>query len=123
MILLRIFVLSALCAALQVFFPWWAMPIAAFVLGAAFGQRVFSSFLMGFFAIALLWGGYAFYLHLGNEGILSGRIAQLFQVDMLGAYVGLSKAISMVLFTGLFGGILAGLSSLSGAWFRQLFHA
>lgn len=95
----------------QQLLPWWSIALIAALLSFAFNIRVGMSFLAGFLAVALLWGGYAGYLNTMNEGILAARMGALF---------GGINGIILVLITGLLGGILGGLGALTGSLGRQL---
>ena len=87
--------------------PWWSLAAVAFVCRALAGLRPASSLLAGLLAGFLLWGAYAGWIDLQNEGVLSVRVGRLFG--------GLSSSL-LVLVTALFGGLLAGL----GAWTAAL---
>jgi hypothetical protein len=95
------------------FLPWYALVIAAFLLGLVARVGVRQSFLAGFAAGFLLWGVYAGYLNYLNDGLLGGRVGQLMG--------GMSPAM-MVGLTGLLGGLLAGMGALSGNLGRTLFN-
>ena len=97
-------------AAVGFFFPWWSMVLAAGVVGSCvYYRRSFASFLAGLLAVALLWGGYAFYLAGADTGLLE-RFAQLF---------GTSGA-ALPYISALFGGLLAGLAAWTGTLGRKL---
>ena len=105
--------------------PWWGMALIAFAVGAVLSERrkrrVFAkkqpparSFLAGFLAIFLLWGSIAFYHNLQNANFLAEKISQLFTQSppIPGPYL-------LILITALIGGILGGLSALSGNFFGE----
>lgn len=105
--------------------PWWGIAIVAFLVGAILSEkrrrRVFAkkqpparSFLAGFLAIFLLWGGMAFFLNSQNESFLAGKIAQLITENP--PIPGHSL---LILSTALIGGILGGLSALTGNFFGE----
>ncbi len=91
--------------------PWFSLPVIALGMGWLFRVGAGQSFLAGFLAGLLLWGGYAWFLNNLNDGLLAGRTGHLFG--------GLSAA-AMVLVTGLFAGLFAGLGALTGALVRRL---
>lgn len=98
-------------AVAQYFFPWWTVVLIAGLLGLAFYYRfVTVSFLAGFTAIALLWGGYAAFL---ENDRLSAQMAEL---------IGLENPFWLVLLTGLVGGLLSGLAAAAGSSLRQIVH-
>jgi hypothetical protein len=96
---------------LQMALPWWSIILAAAVLALGFNLKAWPAFWGGFLAVALLWGSYAAYINVLNEGLLAGRMGEL-----LG---GLSAPL-MVLVTALFGGIFGGLGGLLGSLARNL---
>lgn len=93
--------LSALVV--QLYLPWWTMAIAAF----AFGYLLKSSqnFFAGFLAIALLWGGYAFFLDSAAAAPLAERVAGILSINK-----------TLLFFaTSLLGGLVAGFACLTGS--------
>ncbi len=91
--------------------PWWAVLGLAAVVGFLLNQKNIASFWTGFLALDILWGGMALFLHSQNEGIFGDYIGGVFSTNGWG----------MIAYTALLGGILGGLSSLSGSLFRKLF--
>jgi hypothetical protein len=96
---------------LQLFLPWWSMPLAAAVLAILFGLNPQKGFISGFLGAALLWGCYAAFTNLSNEGILASQMGQLF---------GGISGLLMVLVTTFFGGLFGGLGALVGSLSREL---
>lgn len=98
-------------AASHFVFPWWAVVPATALVAAGVGFKSGKSFVLGFFGLALLWGGYATFLNFGNEGLLATRIGTLLQgfepIELLGT-------------TAVLGGMLGGLAGLTGSFARQL---
>lgn len=98
----------------HLFLPWWIIMVVAGLVGFLFKfQNSLSSYLAGFLAVSLLWGGYAGYLDSANMGILSTKMGKLFG-DIPGT--------QLVYLTGLLGGILGGLSAMTGTLGRKLFE-
>lgn len=105
--------------------PWWGIGIIAFLVGAFLSEkrrrRVFAkkqpparSFLAGFMAVFILWGGMAFYLNAQNSGFLAEKVSQL--ITDSPPFPG---PILLVLGTALIGGTLGGLSALTGNFFGE----
>jgi len=88
------------------YLPWYVLVGVAALAGAFFGLRAGGSFLAGFLAGCLLWGGYAWYLDSRNGGLLSERMGILFGELPGGALLAV---------TALLGGLLAGLGALTGS--------
>lgn len=95
---------------LNLFLPWWSIAIPGLIFGYGLNQRAFPSFGWGFLALFLLWGGQALYIHLANDAILSSRIAEMLSVG---------SPILVVLFTGILGGLVSGLATLTGSLVRE----
>ncbi len=93
------------------FLPWWVIGIVAAIAALVFRTKPVFSFLAGFLGIALLWGLYAGYLDGQNESILSSQLGQIFK--------GLSS-MGLILTTALIGGLVGGLSAMTGSLLRKL---
>ncbi|MBK6947679.1 MAG: hypothetical protein IPH16_06020 [Haliscomenobacter sp.] len=89
----------------QFFTPWWTFAIVAFVSGALLSEKAFQAFAAGFLGIFLLWSAQAWWLTIGNEGILAAKMGEL-----LGGVPGAA----MPWVTGLLGGLLGGLGGWTG---------
>lgn len=92
--------------------PWWALAPIGAIAGWVFPQSALRSLLAGFAGGFLLWTEAALWLDIANAGLLSGRIGNLF--------MGLSRT-QIILVTGVLGGLIAGLGTLSGRWARDVF--
>ncbi|MEM1135807.1 MAG: hypothetical protein AAGI07_08195 [Bacteroidota bacterium] len=93
----------------SLFLPWWSMAIVCFLVVFVNGGTNTQNFLAGFLAIFFLWFVHASIIDYQNESILSMRIAKLFN---------LPNSITLILVTALIGGIVGGISSISGNLFR-----
>ena len=87
---------------------WWPAPVAA-LLALVMPVWRRGGFYYAFLAGLIVWGGYAAYLHLANEGRLGDRLAETF---------GVASGYVLVLVTALWGGITAGLGGWFGAALR-----
>ncbi|MEL6588974.1 MAG: hypothetical protein AAFQ87_25240 [Bacteroidota bacterium] len=124
--LLRILLIAVLSYWAQLYLPFWIAAVIAFVVGVllsrqrqrrSFGrnkQGPSYSFLAGFIALALLWGGMAFYLDHENASLLSSKLSQyLLKADegfMSGPY-------PMIAMSALIGGLIGGFSTMTGNLF------
>ena len=105
-------ILTALLSfAACLFFPWWSIAIAAFLVAALIPQKPGKAFLTGFFALLLLWGGLSFWISNNNEHILAHKISLLI-LKMDNPYV-------LILATALIGALVAGFSALAGSYLRK----
>jgi hypothetical protein len=90
-------------------FPWWIIAPVGLLTGFIIQLKPGTSFLAGFIACFLLWSCIAFVIDLANEHILATRIGALFTVK---------QPFLMILITGLIGGLVTGMASLTGALLR-----
>ncbi|MFA5668710.1 MAG: hypothetical protein WC967_05655 [Balneolaceae bacterium] len=95
---------------LNFFLPWWSIALPGLVFGYFFKPKAFAAFGWGFLALFLLWGAQALYIHFANDGILSTRIAEMLQVG---------SPLLVVLITGVIGGLVSALATLTGALFAN----
>ena len=91
--------------------PWWKVVIVTIIVGVLIQAKAWQSFLFGFLAIAIWWGGFAFLANQMNGGSLATRMGQLFN--------GISPGL-LLLITALMGGIAGGLGAMLGAQTRSL---
>lgn len=84
--------------------PFWSLSVSALIIGFLVNPAGNRALPAGLLAGALLWGGLAWRLDAANEGILSTRIAALFQLGTDG----------ILLITACIGALLAGLGLLVG---------
>ncbi len=104
-------IVTILAVVLQQFLPWWSIGIAGFIFGFLIDQSRKYAFINGFTGIFLLWGGTATYIYIINDAVLANRLAVL---------TGLPHGVLLIIITGLLGGMIAGLASLSGRYLREL---
>ncbi|MHA4810248.1 hypothetical protein ACX0G9_19200 [Flavitalea flava] len=110
------FIVSILLIALLSFvsglyFPWWGIALAAFIVSAFIPQRPGLAFLAGFLALFLLWGLLAWGIDSGNAGILSKKIARILPLD--------GSPVLLILVTALVGALVGGGGSLTGSFLKQ----
>jgi hypothetical protein len=98
-------------ALFQLFVPWWAIAIVPFVISLWRPTSSPHSFWIGFLAIALLWASYGFYLHFVSGGAMSDKVAEIFS---------LKKGIVFLVVTAGIGGLVGGMSGLSGYLARKM---
>ena len=90
---------------------WWSFAVVAFLVALLVHQKAGKSFLSGFLALFLLWGGLAYWIDIKNEGILSTKIASLLPLG--------GSSVLLILVTGFIGGLVAGFAAMSGSFFRS----
>ena len=109
--LISIIAIIVLGYILQMVTPWWGIVLAVVIVTFVMNKSYWVSFLVGFLAVFLLWGGFAFFKDAANEGMLSAQVGDLLQ--------GL-PGFTLILITGLIGGLVGGLSGMLGYSAREL---
>jgi len=95
----------------QMFLPWWVVGLISFVIAFILHQNKIVSFVGPLLSIFALWFGKAWWADGNFDAPMS---------DLLGSLLGNISGVSVLLLTGLIGGIVAGLSGLLGSWTRTL---
>lgn len=97
---------------LNLFFPWWIGILPAAIFGFLMLDRWIHAFLTGFSAVGFAWFVQSFYIHVMNDGILSGRIAEMLQVQ---------SAENVLIITFIIGGLLGGFAATTGYFVKAAF--
>ncbi len=95
-----------------IYFPWWSITLVALLAIVLVPQRPLSAFLAGFLALFVLWSSLAYYISMKNDNILAHKVSLLILKS--------DSPVSLVLLTGLIGGIVAGLAALAGSFLRKV---
>ena len=90
------------------FTPWWSIVIVAAIVGIIINEHAGKSFMFGFVGVFLLWGIAAYQIDAGNESILSTRVGEIFDANM-------------IIVTALLGGLLGGMGALTGTLGQRIF--
>lgn len=109
MIQLILIVLVSLVA--QLILPWWSIGLVAFGICFWRSHSAGRAFLYGFAGVALVWLGYALLIQLRTDGLFIGRMSELLFKSNTSALP--------ALVTTLVGGLVGGLSGLSGYFVKQ----
>jgi hypothetical protein len=96
------------------FLPWWIVAIAAFGAAYFIGKTSAQSFWSGFAAVFIGWMILALFKSIPNDHILAGRVVQLFPIP--------HDWIWLLVITALIGGIVGGMSALSGVLLKRAFE-
>lgn len=106
-----IVLIALLSVAACLFLPWWSIAVVAFLVAAIVPQKPIASFLSGFTALFLLWGGLSFFISSSNAHLLTRKVSLLIlQAD--------SPNI-LIFVTALIGALVAGLAALTGSFVRK----
>ncbi|HEX8356389.1 MAG TPA: hypothetical protein VF610_03215 [Segetibacter sp.] len=89
------------------FFPWWIIAVAAFIVAVAIPQRPVVSFFAGFLALFLLWSIHSGIIDAKNNHILATKIAGILPLG--------NSYLLVILVTALVGSIVGGLAALTGS--------
>ncbi len=101
----------------QMFLPWWVICPVCMYVGWFVYDDAKRSFAYGFLALSLLWGVYANILNAADLGATAGQVAALFSKTLKMSIT----SSTLVYITGVIGGLVGGLSAMSGSLMRQLF--
>lgn len=93
------------------FFPWWTIAIAAFVVAALIAQPAGKSFLTGFLALFLLWGGLSCWISNNNNQLLAHKVSVLL-LKMDNPWI-------LILATAFIGALVGGFAALTGSFLRK----
>jgi hypothetical protein len=111
----KFFVTTALIALLSfisgLFLPWWMIAPVAFVVSALVPQGPLLSFLSGFLALFLLWGGMAMAIDAANDSILSTRVAGVLPLQ--------GSPTLLIIVTALLGALAGGGGALTASFLRK----
>ena len=102
--------LLSFCACL--YFSWWSIAIVAFIVSALIPQKPLASFLSGFIALLLLWGGLSFWISANNDHILAHRVSLLIFKT--------KSTFLLVLVTALIGSMVGGFGALTASFIRPV---
>ena len=92
-------------------FSWWIIAVAAFVIAVVVHQRAGKAFLSGFIGIFILWGLLALLRDIPNESLLSKKIAEVLPLA--------GSSFLLILVTAFIGALVAGFGAMSGSFLRS----
>ncbi|MFC4261675.1 hypothetical protein ACFOWM_02185 [Ferruginibacter yonginensis] len=90
--------------------PWWSIAIVAFLIAVFIPQTPSKSFIAGFLGAFLLWAGLSFYISSLNEHLFAHKISMLL--------IKVDNPFLLIIITGIIGGLVAGLGSLTGSFIK-----
>jgi hypothetical protein len=109
--IISLILIALLSFAACLYFPWWSIAIVAFLVTAVIPQSSAKSFLNGFLALFLLWGGLSFWISNNNNHILAHKVSLLF--------LKFDSPYLLIFATALIGGLVAGFAALTGSFLRK----
>lgn len=93
------------------FFPWWIIAVAAFVVAALIPLPPYKAFLSGFLALFALWGLHATILDDANHHVLATRLAKVLPLG--------GSFFVLIMLTACVGGLVAGMAALTASYLRK----
>ena len=93
------------------YFPWWSIAVASFVVALLVQQKAGMAFAAGFSGLVLLWTGLASWINVKNENILAARIGELLGIG--------DNPFLLITITATIGGLVAGFAAMSGSYLRR----
>lgn len=93
--------------------PWWAAAIIAFVTALYAAKSPSQAFWSGFLAVFIVWAVLILFKTVPNDHILASRVAVLFH---------LPHWTLLLIITALIGGLVGGMSALSGLMVKRVFE-
>lgn len=103
------FVVSVLLAD---YLPWWSYVPVSFLAGLWQGRKSVYVFIAGFLAVFFIWLGGASYFDTLSEGRMTTKVAHIF---------GLESKTPLLVITPILGGLLAGISAMTGFILKSIF--
>lgn len=94
-------------------FPWWSFALTTCAVFVAIPQHSGKSFLAAFSSVFCLWAVLAIKIDFANEHLLSKKVAGILPLN--GNYF------LLILITAIIGGLVAGMSGLTGSLIRKAF--
>ena len=92
--------------------PWWVTAIICFIMALYAGKTPSQSFWSGFLAIFIVWLVLILFKTVPNDHVLASRVTVLLH---------LKRWYLLLSITALTGGVVGGMSALSGLMVKRLF--
>ncbi|MCF8463264.1 MAG: hypothetical protein K9G41_00370 [Flavobacteriales bacterium] len=112
-LLIRIAIIVVLGAIAQTYLPWWSAVVIALLVEAFVGKADNTSFFSGFYGLTIPWMVLATYIDVRSESLLTVRILELFKLPQF--------SFVLIIVTGLVGGLIGGVGTLTGGWIKAAF--
>lgn len=109
--MIQIVLIILLSALAQLVLPWWSLAIVAFSVCAWRSTSGGQAFMAGFVGTVLVWLVYALIIHLHTNGIFTSRMGLLLFKS--------GSAVLPLVVTAILGGLVGGLSGLTGFLTRR----
>src|SRR3978361_626800 len=98
------FILTALLSfAGALFFEWWIIAVAAFIVAVLIHQRAFKAFLAAFLAFFVLWAVQSSLIDSQNDHLLSTKVASILPLG--------GSSVAVILVTAFIGALVGGMAA------------
>lgn len=111
-LIIKIMLIAALAYLSGMYLPWWGVVVVPACVSLIIPTSGFGAFVSGFIGVGLLWMVLSWKIDIESHGILTNKMASLFNVD---------DPIYLVIASGVIGALAGGLGSATGNSFRQIF--
>jgi len=109
--IISVIIIALLSFAICLYLPWWSISIVGFIVSLLIPQSSTMSFLSGFFALLLLWGGLSLWISYNNDHILAHKISLvIFKID---------NPYLLMLTTALIGAIISGMGATTASFLKN----
>lgn len=109
--IIAIILTALLSFAGALFFPWWIIAVAAFLVALIIQQKALASFLSAFLALFILWGVQSYVIDAANEHLLATKVAAI--LPLHGSYI------AIIIVAAFIGGLVAGMAALTASFARR----
>ncbi len=111
--ILRILITGISTYYISSYFPWWTIVFVPFTLGLLFDDNYISHFLSGFIGVSTSWFFLLLSIEYQSESILSSKIIEILNI---------SSTNTLVVISTVMGGVVSGLSSITGLSLINIFR-
>jgi hypothetical protein len=112
--LMLILIIIVSCFIAQSFLPWWIIAPICLIVSFFLSSSKKQAFWTGFAGIFILWLVKILSLSLPNEHLLANKVGQVFMLPASD-----TNWVVLIFVSSLIGGVVGGLSSLTGYSFRK----
>ena len=92
------------------YFSWWSLAIASFLVALLVHQRAGKAFVAGFTAVFVLWIILMIWIDYKNEGNVSKKVATLLPLG--------GNSLVLMIVSALIGALVAGLGAMTASFLR-----
>lgn len=113
-VLLQIIITAGAALIAQKFLPWWSIAISSAFVSLCFSRSNAKAIFASFVGVAILWTVYPTIIDISTSSILTKKMVVLFSPYM-------SNIAHPIILTGFIGGLVGGISGLTGYRIKKAF--